>query len=73
VREYSADLVVWMHEMVPSTNLKGMILGKIYVFKHIEKFVYFTKKMYLCQRYPEYNLFTLKKETNTYLIRTPPL
>ena len=28
-------------------------------------FVYLKKNMYLCKRYPEYNLFTLKK-TNTY-------
>ena len=39
----------------------------------MKKFVYLAKKAYLCQRYPEYNLFTLKKETNTYLIRTPSL
>ena len=28
-------------------------------------FFYLKKNMYLCNRYPEYNLFTLKK-TNTY-------
>ena len=36
-----------------------------YVFKHTKIFVQFKKNSYLCQRYPEYNLFTLK-ETNTY-------
>ncbi len=36
-----------------------------YVFKHTKIFVQFKKNSYLCHRYPEYNLFTLK-ETNTY-------
>jgi hypothetical protein len=31
-----------------------------------KKFCRFKKKLYFCKRYPENNLFTLKKRTNTY-------
>ena len=31
----------------------------------MKKFLFSNKNDYLCKRYPEYNLFTLKK-TNTY-------
>ena len=33
--------------------------------KNFKKLFSFKKNRYLCKRYPEYNLFTLKK-TNTY-------
>lgn len=31
-----------------------------YVIKHIKSFAQIKKNFYLCTRYPEYNLFTLK-------------
>ena len=40
--------------------VKNVELGRKHVIYHIKIFVLVEKKKYLCRRYPEYNLFTLK-------------
>ena len=45
--------------------MTGIIKNLIFPKLIIILFFYSNKNSYLCKRYPEYNLFTLKK-TNTY-------
>ena len=47
-------------------------ISKIYVFKHAKKIASLAKNSYLCNSYPEYNLFTLRW-TNTLNDERPAL